>query len=83
MTPVAKAALLDVPVLAVGVALEIDPTKVLAWVAAAFFAALAWFIQREWNRHEKAHDVIDARHHADRERFQHIEARLHALESAE
>lgn len=61
MTPIAKAALLDVPVLAVGVALEIDPTKVLAWVAAAFFAALAWFIQREWNRHEKAHDTIEAR----------------------
>lgn len=46
---------------AAAVALEIDPTTVLAWVAAGFFAVISWLVQREWARHEKAHETLDAR----------------------
>lgn len=75
MTSIHKAALADVPVLAVAVAVEVDPTKILAWLAAGFFAALAWFVQREWQRHEASHATIDARHEKH-------DARLRAVEEA-
>lgn len=61
MTPVAKAAAMDVPVLLAAVAIQLDPTEVLAWVAGGFFALLAFFVQREWSAHDKRHESTDAR----------------------
>lgn len=61
MTPIAKAALADVPVLAVAVAVEVDAAKVLAYVAGGFFAALSILLRREWNRHAAQHARTNAR----------------------
>ena len=61
MTPIAKAALMDVPVLAVAVAVEVDAAKVLAYVAGGFFAALSVLLQREWKRHAQLHARTNAR----------------------
>lgn len=47
--------------LAEAVQIDIDPTTVLAWIAAAFFAVISWLVQREWSRHEKAHETLDVR----------------------
>lgn len=61
MTPIAKAAIADVPVLLGTVAIQLDPTEVLAWVAAAFFGLLAFFVQREWAAHDRKHEAVEAR----------------------
>lgn len=79
MTPIGRAAVAGEIALAVAVAVEVDPTKVLAWVAAAFFAALAWFVQREWNRHELRHDATDAKQAAHAEDLRQIKEQLRAM----
>ena len=76
MTPIAKAALLDAPVLALAVAVELDPAKVLAWVSGGFFLLLSFFIQREWARHETSHATIEARHVAHDNRLAALERTL-------
>jgi len=52
VTPVGKALLAEATGAAIGavVALEIDPTRVLAWAAMGAVAVIAWFAQREWGR---------------------------------
>lgn len=50
MTPFAKAAVAEVPVLAVGVVLDVDPTKVLWGVVVVFGGALTVLLRREWRR---------------------------------
>jgi len=62
--------------LAEAVQIDIDPTTVLAWIAAAFFAVISWLVQREWSRHEKAHETLDARLTA-------VEKRVHPREEDE
>ena len=61
MTLFGRAALLDLPVLAVAVAVEVDAAKVLAYVAGGFFAALSLLLQREWKRHAALHIRTNAR----------------------
>jgi hypothetical protein len=74
MTLIQKAAALDVPVLLAAVAIEIDPTRVLAWVAGGFFALLALLVQREWARHDQTHATVDLR-------LMQVEARIAKIET--
>ena len=53
MTPFDKAALAEAPVLAVGVVLDIDPTKVAWWIVTAFGFLLTFLLRREWRRFQR------------------------------